>query len=93
MPGHPDFASMIALVHVEDLVKMWGYAGATNGFREFCAKHRITPVPGRAGWYDPKLIRRRLDEAQNLLGTAAPAEAPTPVRSLVEQRRARRGAA
>ena len=72
---------------------MWGYSGANNAFREFCAKHRITPVPGRAGWYDPKLIRRRLDEAQNLLAAPQETNAPTPALSLVEQRRARRGAA
>ena len=28
---------------------------------------RILPVPARVGWYDPSLMRRRLDEAQGLL--------------------------
>lgn len=81
--------SSIGLIHAEDLAREMGYEGVTNAFRSWCATMRIAPVPGRRGWYDRKLVRRRLDEAQGLVAEATD-ERPM---SLVEQRRARRGAA
>jgi hypothetical protein len=83
----------IGLIHVEDLACELGYDGPTNAFRAWCASLRITPVPGRKGWYDRKLVRRRLDEAQGLMIEPLPGHAASQSLSLVEQRRARRGAA
>jgi len=45
---------------------------------------RIAPVPGRRGYFDPALVRRRLDEAQGLSETTNGAP-----RDLVAARRAR----
>ena len=85
---------MIDLEHIDDLAKRMGYSTPNTAFRDWCVKLRITPVPGRRGWYDPYLVRRRLDEAQGLF-SAPPAIQLTDTQpiSLVEQRRARRGAA
>lgn len=82
---------MIDLIHMDDLARKLGYASANHSFREWCVSMRITPVPGRRGYYDPNLVRRRLDEAQGLL-VAPAAQAERPV-SLTEARRARHGAA
>jgi hypothetical protein len=57
---------VIDLMTGEALARCVGYGGVTNAFRNWCAKLRITSVPGRRGWYDPILVRRRLDEAQGL---------------------------
>ena len=62
---------VIDLMTGEALARRVGYGGATNAFREWCAKLRITTVPGRRGYYDPVLVRRRLDEAQGLASNAA----------------------
>lgn len=78
----------ITLVHRDDLVAALGYSSASDAFRTFCASVRIVPVPGRNGWYDPRLVRRRLDEAQ---GLSVDPEAVARPLSLVEQRRLRRG--
>lgn len=89
-PLAPTLATMISLVHRDQLAQLLGYPGASNAFREFCIRLRITCVPGRRGWYDPQLVRKRLDEAQGLQAAhAAASEALTNV----ERRRARRGAA
>lgn len=82
---------MIGLIHKDQLAAMWGYSDANNAFRDFCLRMRITPVPGRNGWYDPRLIRRRLDEAQGLVGPAMTPDTPAPTMGLVAQRRARNG--
>ena len=78
---------LLELITTEELAKMLRYSGANSAFREWCVSLRITPVPGRRGFYDPKLVRRRLDEAQNLLESGATAASGP--QSLVEQRRAR----
>jgi len=52
---------------------------------------RITPVPGRRGFYDAALVRRRLDEAQGLLRAEPQVKGPNTM-TLIESRRARRGA-
>lgn len=85
-----DLAPMIGLVHRDQLAPLLGYSGANGAFSEFCIRLRITCVPGRRGWYDPQLVRKRLDEAQGLqAGLTAVSGAITNV----ERRRARRGAA
>lgn len=81
---------MIGLVHRDQLARLLGYSGATSSFAEFCIRLRITCVPGRRGWYDPQLVRKRLDEAQSLQAADA---AASEALSNVERRRARRGAA
>lgn len=80
----PSIADLIGLVPAADLAKLWGYSGPNDAFRVFCTRIGVTHVPGRPGWYDPRLVRRRMDEAQGLSTETA--------LSLVEQRRARRGA-
>lgn len=84
----PSIADLIGLVSAADLAKLWGYAGPNDAFRVFCCRIGVTHIPGRPGWYDPQLVRRRMDVAQGL----AVAGNPEPALSLVEQRRARRGA-
>jgi hypothetical protein len=59
-------APPILLISSDDLATRMGYSGTTSAFRGWCASMRIAPVPGRRGYFDPALIRRRLDEAQGL---------------------------
>ena len=80
---------MIDFISADDLARAAGYRGATSSFRQWCVSLRITPVPGRRGFYDLRLVRRRLDEAQGLT-TASDAHQSAPL-TLVEQRRARLG--
>ena len=81
----------IRLISIEQLAQELGYSGANSSCRDWLATLRITPVPGRRGWYDPLLVRRRLDEAQGLLRqTPETAGTNAPI-SLTEQRRVRRG--
>lgn len=86
---HDVFADMIRMISAASLAKLWGYSGPTDAFRVFCTKLSITHIPGRPGWFDPCLVRRRLDEAQGLAPPISPGGRGL---SLVEQRRARRGA-
>jgi len=79
---------MLELVSSEELARSMGYSGANSAFRDWCASMRITPVPGRRGYYDPHLVRRRLDEAQGLHDMSSQGELSV---SLVKQRRMRRG--
>jgi len=80
---------LVHLISTEDLAIQLGYSTATSAFREWCVKLRIMPVPGRRGFYDPALVRRRLDEAQGLIGESQSGTERelTPI----ESRRARRG--
>lgn len=93
MRGCAVFDQSIGLIHVSDLARELGYDGPTNAFRQWCAALRIAPVPGRKGWYDRKLVRRRLDEAQGLLSNSEAGQVAQASFSFVEQRRARRGQA
>lgn len=77
----------IELVSSDELAGRLGYSGTNAAFRDWCASMRITPVPGRRSYYDPALVRRRLDEAQGLLPAHDGA-----VEGLVAARRARRAA-
>lgn len=86
---HDVFADMIRMISAANLAKLWGYSGPTDAFRVFCAKLSITHIPGRPCWFDPRLVRRRLDEAQGLVPPNSSGRAGL---SLVEQRRARHGA-
>lgn len=84
----PSIAGMIGLVPAADLAGLLGFSGPNDAFRSFCAEKGIRPI--RKGWYDPHHVRARLNAVQ---GLAAMTQAHEPVLSLVEQRRARRGAA
>lgn len=83
-----DPARDIRLIRATDLARAFGYKVASPAFRTRLAEMRITPV--RPGWFDPALVRRRMDEAQGL-GASAPANGPGVGSGLVAQRRARIG--
>lgn len=57
---------VIDLMTGKALARRVGYDGVTNAFRNWCAKLHITLMPGRRGYFDRKLVRRRYDEAQGL---------------------------
>ena len=78
--------SHIQLIPTPELALLFGYNEPSASFYGFCRRTGIAPVPGRRGWYDPKLIRARLDAVQGI--SAAEREATTQP-SLVAQRRAR----
>lgn len=77
----------IELVSSDELAACLGYSGTNSAFRDWCVSMRITPVPGRRGYFDPALVRRRLDEAQGLIHSGDGA-----ADGLVAARRARRAA-
>jgi hypothetical protein len=79
---------VIDLMTGEALARRVGYDGVTNAFRDWCAKLHITPVPGRRGYYDPVLVRKRLDEAQGLISDG---ETNTGAMTPLQARRARNG--
>ena len=84
----------IQLIPLEKLAQDLGYSGPNASCRDWLAMMRITPVPGRRGWYDPLLVRRRLDEAQGLTPVPADTLSTAPKGpSLTEQRRLRLGTA
>lgn len=82
---------MLELISTEELAQQMRYTSANSAFRNWLIQLRITPVPGRRGYYDPVLVRRRLDEAQGLASHNEDRQAPPPVEDLIVQRRARRG--
>ncbi len=77
----------IQLIPTPELASLFGYNEASASFYDFCRRTGIAPVPGRRGWYDPKLVRARLDAVQGM--TEAMRDAVSKP-SLVAQRRARR---
>lgn len=79
----------IRLISATDLASAFGYSSANDAFRAWCHAMMITPVPGRRGWYDPRLVRRRLDQAQGLQVSMPEGGVQG---SLVMQRRARNAA-
>jgi hypothetical protein len=82
-------AHTIHLVSSNDLAAALGFAAPNEAFRGFCRNIGITPVRRNPNYYDPKLVRVRLDQAQGLQDSDQLAEKG----SLVDQRRARRGTA
>lgn len=75
----------IQLVSSEDLASALGFASASDAFRGFCREKGITPVRRNPHFFDPKLVRIRLDQAQGLLV----AETVPQNEGLVGKRRAR----
>lgn len=76
----------IQLVSTHELAASLGYQGPSNAFYDFCRRMEILPV--RRGWYDPKLVRTRLDAVQGIESPSGMGSADVPA-SLVAQRRAR----
>jgi hypothetical protein len=79
----------ISLVSSDDLASALGFASPNDAFRGFCRNLGITPVRRNPNFFDPKLVRLRLDQAQGLPAAVA---AATNEGDLVEARRARRAA-
>lgn len=79
----------ISLVSSDDLASALGFASPNDAFRGFCRNLGITPVRRNPNYFDPKLVRLRLDQAQGLPAAVA---AATNEGDLVEARRARRAA-
>lgn len=77
----------IQLIATPELASLFGYSEPSASFYGFCRRTGISPVPGRRGWYDPKLVRARLDAVQGLTEMVRDAVSKP---SLVAQRRARR---
>jgi len=77
----------IQLISTPKLAALLGYGEPSPSFYEFCRRIGVAPVPGRRGWYDPKLVRARLDAVQGIEKAQLSVE---PRQSLVAQRRARR---
>lgn len=79
----------IRLVSADELAAELGYKGPNDAFRGFCRNIGIMPVRRNPNFYDPKMVRVRLDQAQGMVSTDPKPESS----SLVEQRRARLGTA
>ena len=79
----------IKLVSSEDLASAFGFAAPNDAFRGFCRNIGITPVRKNPNFYDPKLVRLRLDQAQ---GLPAAMINESSADDLVAARRARRAA-
>ncbi len=86
IPTPPD----LTMISSHTLAAQMGYTGPTAQFRAWLKEMDITPIPGRRGVYDPKLVRARLDAAQRLREPAL--SAPAEKTSLVASRKARRNA-
>lgn len=83
--AHQGHLADLQLVSAHDLAQLFGFAGANDAFRSWCKQCGIEQLPGRRAYFDPKLVRLRLDEIQGICNQAAN-DKPA---SLVEQRRAR----
>lgn len=81
--------SEIRLVSTRELASSLGYCEPNAAFYEFCRNMGIIAVPGRRGWYDPKLVRMKLDAVQGMSPGLGSAQTES---DLVEARRARRAA-
>ncbi|MEM6891398.1 MAG: hypothetical protein AAF636_25205 [Pseudomonadota bacterium] len=79
----------IRLVSSDDLAAALGFAAPNDAFRGFCRALGITPVRRNPNFYDPKLVRARLDQAQ---GLQVSIDRSCDETDLVEARRARRAA-
>lgn len=79
----------IQLVSSDDLATALGFASPNDAFRGFCRNIGITPIRRNPNFYDPKLVRLKLDAAQGLSSAANQMDDEV---DLVAQRRARRAA-
>ncbi len=78
----------LILIPEAELALAVGFPRVTNKFRAWCQQCGIQEVPGRPKFFDPKLVRQRLDEVQ---GISQVANDDKPM-SLLQARRARRAA-
>lgn len=83
---------MLELISTEELAAKMRYSGANSAFREWLVSMGITPVPGRRGFYDPRLVRKRLDEAQGIDVIPEPVNDGGEVVDWIAQRRSRSAA-
>lgn len=79
----------IRLVSSDDLAAALGFAAPNDAFRNFCRSLDIIPLRRNPNFFDPKLVRLRLDQAQGLQSVD---EMQSDQVDLVAQRRARRAA-
>ncbi len=79
----------IRLISSVDLAVALGFSAPNDAFRGFCRNLGITPVRKNPNFFDPKLVRIRLDQAQ---GLPAATDVNPSANDLVEARRARRAA-
>lgn len=77
----------VRLVSSDDLAAALGFSSPNDAFRGFCRNLGITPVRRKPNFFDPKLVRLRLDQAQGLPPAVAASSNEV---DLVEARRARR---
>lgn len=84
-------ALSIGLVHSDELAKLFGYAGPNDAFRTFCRGIGILHVPGRPGYFDPILVRQRLNEAQGLISNGAPKQPMTEVEKFKQRKAQQHG--
>ena len=77
--------SEVRLISSSELASSFGYYEPNAAFYEFCRNIGIQSVPGRRGWYDPKLVRMKLDLVQGLSALGG----ENTEYDLVEARRAR----
>lgn len=82
-------AHSIQLVSSDDLASALGFAAPNDAFRGFCRTLGITPIRRNPNYFDPKLVRVRLDEAQGLQTVPDHSNGEN---DLVAARRARRAA-
>jgi len=78
------------LMSSEELASKMGYRSVSGHFRAWLGQLNITPVPGRRGYFDPILVRRRLDEAQGLRSGESETPCSNSGEMLLAERRARR---
>ncbi len=79
----------IRLVSSDEPAAALGFSAPNDAFRGFCRSLGITPVRKKPNFFDPKLVRVRLDQAQ---GLPAATDVNPSEDDLVEARRARRAA-
>ncbi|WP_273524505.1 hypothetical protein [Rhodosalinus sediminis] len=77
----------ITFIPERELARAFGFGKVSWKFRDFLDQAGIEPVPGRPGFYDPKIVRARLDAIQNY------SDATNTQMSLTQQRRKRLGKA
>lgn len=91
MNGKQSIFSMIGLIHKNELSEVLGYSGPNSSFHRWCSTMGIKHVPGRPGFYDPHLVRHRLNQSQGIAGATSIGGRERTEMTLVEQRRARNG--
>ena len=58
---------MIEFISASELAMRFGYAGANDGFRNFCREIGIRPIRRNPHFFDPVHVRSRLNEVQGIV--------------------------